>query len=119
MFIVVLVSDHHGGLMYGWISSMLPVTYSGYCLTRYSKLDRKVLLFVMVQYLTAFRSHVFVGCFVGSVWRRVRYFVICLRSSSLIGRSSVSCCRAAVDVVLKHPMIVFMASRCTDVSLLA
>src|SRR5438552_18612214 len=72
----------------------------------------------MVQYLAAFSSHTFVGCFVGSVWIRVRYFVICLRSSSSIGRSSVSCCRATVDVVLKHPVIVFIARRCTDVRLL-
>ena len=45
--------------------------------------------------------------------------MICLCSSSPIGRSSVSCCKAAVDVVLKHPVIVFMASCCTDVRLLS
>ena len=77
------------------------------------------MLLVIFQYLTAFNSHIFVGCFIGSVWTRVKYFVICLRSSSSIGRSSVSCCRAVVDVVLKHPVIVFIAKRCTDVRLLA
>ena len=49
---------------------------------------------------------------------RVRYFVICFRSSSSIGRSSVSYCRAVVAVVLTHSVIVFIARRCTDVSLL-
>ena len=48
---------------------------------------------------------------------QVRYLVICLRSSRSMGRSSVSCCRAAVDVVLKHPVMVFMARRCIDVRL--
>lgn len=47
------------------------------------------------------------------VCTRVRYFVICVRNSSSIGRGSVSCCRAAVDVVLKHPVIAFMASHHT------
>ena len=44
--------------------------------------------------------------------------MICFCNSRSIGRSSVSCCRADVDVVLKHPVIVFMARRCTDVRLL-
>ena len=45
--------------------------------------------------------------------------MICLRSSSSIGRSSVSCCKATVDVVLKHPVIIFIARHCTDVRLLS
>jgi len=44
--------------------------------------------------------------------------VICLRNSSSIGSSSVSYCRATVEVVLKHPVIVFIAIRCTVVRLL-
>jgi hypothetical protein len=59
-----------------------------------------VLLFVVFQCLIAFSNHALVGCF---VWMPVRYFVICLRNSSSIGRSSVSYCKAAVSVVLKHP----------------
>src|SRR5438046_4329834 len=85
---------------------------------RCSRLDVWVLLFIVLQCLTTFNSHALVGCFVGSVWMWVRYFVICLRNSSLIGRSLVLYCRAAVDVVLKHPVIVFMARCCTDVRLL-
>src|SRR5579859_4866025 len=48
----------------------------------------------------------------------VMYFPIYLRSSNSMGSSSVSCWRAAVEVVLKHPVIVFIASRCTVVSFL-
>ena len=48
---------------------------------------------------------------------RVRYFVICLRSSRSIGSSCVSCWRASVDVVRKHPVVVFIASRCIEVRL--
>src|SRR5579859_2552133 len=118
MLVVVLFSVHHGSLIYRCISSIVSATYCGYCLTRCSRLEVNVLLFVILQYLIAFSSHIFVGCFFGSVWTWVRYFMVCLRSSSSIGRSSVSCCKAAVDVVLKHPVIVFMASRCTDVRLL-
>lgn len=87
-------------------------------MTRYSRLDRKIILLIIFQYLTAFNSHIFVGCFVGNIWTRVRYFVICLRSSSSIGRNSVSYYNTVVDVVLRHPIIVFMAKRYTDVRLL-
>ena len=104
--------------MYGCISSMLSAMYSGYCLMRCSRLDEKVLLFVVCQCLTAFLKQIFVGCFAGSVWIRVRYFMICLRSSNSISSNSVLYCRATVDVVLKHPMIVFIAMHCTDVRLL-
>ena len=117
MCVVVLISDHHGGLMYGWIFSMVSVTCLEYCLTRCSRLDIKVLLFVVLQCLIAFSSHVLVGCFVGSVWMRVRYFVICLCNSSSIERSSVLYCRTIVDVVLKYSMIVFMTRRCIDIRL--
>jgi len=44
--------------------------------------------------------------------------VVCLRNSSSIGSISVSYCRATVEVVLKHPVIVFIAMRCTVVRLL-
>lgn len=40
-----------------------------------------------------------------------------LRNSSSIGRRSASCCRAVFGVVLKHPVIVFMARHCTDMTL--
>ena len=40
----------------------------------------------------------------------------CLRNSSSIGSSPVSCCNATVDVP-KHPVIVFMARRCIAVRL--
>lgn len=33
----------------------------------YSRLDRKILLFIMIQYLTAFNSHIFIGYFIGSI----------------------------------------------------
>src|SRR5579859_1328822 len=118
MCVVVFFNVHHGGLMYGCISSMFSAMYSGYCLTRCSRLDEKVLLFVVRQCLTASWRQTFVGCFAGSVWIRVRYLVTCLRSSSSIGSSSVSYCRATVEVVLKHPVIVFIAMRCTVVRLL-
>src|SRR5579859_1943315 len=67
MCMVVFDRDHHGGLMYGCISSMVSVTYCGYFLTKYSRLELNLVLFVVVQYLTAFRNQVFVGCFAGRV----------------------------------------------------
>ena len=39
------------------------------------------------------------------------------RDMKIIGSSSVSYCRATVDVVLKHPVMVFIARRCIDVRL--
>jgi hypothetical protein len=44
-------------------------------------------VFLFVLRFIALSSHLFVGCSGGSVRMRVRYFVICLRSSSSIGRS--------------------------------
>src|SRR5271155_4137511 len=118
MCVVVFFNVHHGGMMYGCISSMFSAMYSGYCLTRCSRLDEKVLLFVVRQCFIASLRQIFTGCFAGSVWIRVRYLMICLRSSSSIGNSSVSYCRATVEVVLKHPVIVFIAIRCTVMRLL-
>jgi hypothetical protein len=86
MYVVRFDGVHHGGLINGSISSIMMVfaVYSGYCLTRCSRFDMNV-PFGSFRCLAALRSKDFVGCFDGSVWTRVRYFVICLRSSSSIG----------------------------------
>ena len=59
--VIRLVGVHHGGLMYACISSMVSVMYSGRSLTRYSRLDIKVLFLFMVQYLFDSCSHIFAG----------------------------------------------------------
>lgn len=86
---------------------------------RCSRSDRNVLLFVMIQYLIAFNSHIFHWMFHWEHCMRIRYFVICLHNSSSIDRSSASCCKAVIDVILKHPVIIFIASHCTDVRLVS
>src|SRR5947207_6504286 len=106
ILVIRLVGVHHGGLMHACISSMASVMYSGSSLTKYSRLDINVPFLFMVQYLFDPCRHVFIGWFRGRVWMRVRYFVICLRSSRSIGSSCVLCWRASVDVVRKHPVVV-------------
>ena len=101
--------------MNGWIFSIVCVVYSGYCLNRVSRLEVCVVGRNLL-YL-AFLVHTVSGWFSGSVWILVKFRSIfpCRRICG--GGNSVSVSIAAVAVVLKHPMIAFIAYLCTLASL--
>ena len=83
-----------------------------------SRLNIWILLFIMLLYFITFCNYVLVEYFIESVWMRVRYFVICLRNSGSIGRSSISCYKTVIDVVLKYSMIIFMVKCYIDIKLI-
>ena len=106
---------HHGGLTNGRIFSILVPVYSGKPRAIYSRFEIALSLLDLIarstQKDTGFSS--------GRVCILVKDLRILLWSLILAGGRAVSISKAGVDVVLKHPMIAFIAIRCADVSLLS
>ena len=106
---------HHGGRTNGRIFSILVPVYSGKLRAICSRFEMALsLLDLMARAMqkdTGFPS--------GRVCILVKDLRILLWSLILAGGRAVSISKAGVDVVLKHPMIVFIAIRCADVSLLS
>ena len=106
---------HHSGRTNGRIFSILVPVYSGKPHAIYSRFEIVLsLLDLMARSMrkdTGFPS--------GRVCILVKDLRILLWSLIWAGGRAVSISKAGVDVVLKHPMIAFIAIHCADVSLLS
>src|SRR5271155_2387072 len=106
---------HHGGRMNGHIFSISMVAYSGKLRTIYFRLEITLsLLDLMARSMQKEMGFPF-----GRVCILVNVLRILLWSLIWAGGKAVSTSRAGVDVVLKHPIIAFIAMRCADLSLLS
>ena len=105
-----MVVDHHGGLTNGCIFSILVFAYSGKQRARYSKFEMTFSLLDLVARSTQNAT----GFVSGRVCILVNVLSTLLCNLTCAGGRAVSTSNAGVDVILKHPIIAFIAIRCAE-----